>query len=207
MYLYLGNLANRAACPFGRPRRLGHGAPHQSRRRSALARSPRSTARQTRPVPLSRTEPRPATLRRVFLKRGRRPAIVVASHVRARVTSGARPVLQCIGLVATIALFFHEKARETHVRHSRDSQTQRPVGRARRATVVPVAIGGPIGHQFRSAHGLSAPRWRPEAEGTGASRVLHVRACRSCDSGERQVRPKYQIPVLWWLLFLRFLFF
>lgn len=202
--LYLGGLANRAA-----PRCLPSwpSSPTAATNRAGAVRRapvpfahwPQSTVHGSADEPLvpsqisptwSPDQSHPATLRRVFLKRGRRPAIVVACPC-ARVTSGAP--------ATTSSSFFsaRKKAREIHVRASRDSRTQRPVALAEAGgTVVLVGIGGPTG---RSSVPLTS-----RAVGGGRSTRS---ACCSCDSGERQVRPKYQIPVDWWLLlvFLRFL--
>lgn len=165
------------ACPAGRPRQLRPG--HQSRRR------PQATFHGSADAPLVSSrlpqyQSRPATLRRVFLKRGRQ-----ASRYRRCVRPCARaapwPVLLSRARVlAATSLFFprkQKKEREIHVRAATRERKARPRRtRTRRGTVVrPVAIGGPIGHQFRSGHGLSAeagvhvPRAAPVIPGSDKS--------------------------------------
>lgn len=116
--LYLGGLANRAA-----PRCLPSwpSSPTAATNRAGAVRRapvpfahwPQSTVHGSADEPLvpsqisptwSPDQSHPATLRRVFLKRGRRPAIVVACPC-ARVTSGAPAT-------TTSSFFLHEKKRE-----------------------------------------------------------------------------------------------
>jgi hypothetical protein len=152
---------------------------HQSRRR------PQATFHGSADAPLVSSrlpqyQSRPATLRRVFLKRGRQ-----ASRYRRCVRPCARaapwPVLLSRARVlAATSLFFprkQKKEREIHVRAATRERKARPRRtRTRRGTVVrPVAIGGPIGHQFRPGHGLSAeagvhvPRAAPVIPGSDKS--------------------------------------
>jgi len=120
--------------------------------RTGAVRCPESTFHG--PVP--RDQSRHATLRRVFLKRGRRPAIVVASMC-ARDERRPGPFFCALGLGLAATSSFLPRKSERNSRQSRDSRTQRPVALAEaRSSQWHHCISGPIGHQFRSAHGLSA---------------------------------------------------
>lgn len=164
------------ACPAGRPRQLRPG--HQSRRR------PQATFHGSADAPLVSSrlpqyQSRPATLRRVFLKRGRQASryrrCVRPFHVRVR-----RPGQFCsrARVLAAASPFFSTKKErekstsEPRLANAKPGRTRIRIG----GTVVrPVAIGGPIGHQFRSGHGLSAeagvhvPRAAPVIPGSGKS--------------------------------------
>lgn len=145
----------------------------------AGAHRPRSTARQTRlssrPVSRNTNHALPLCAACSSNAAGRHPAIVVACvHVRAR-----RPGQFCSRarvLAAASPFFSTKKKREKSTSEPRLANAKPGRTRIRIGTVVrPVAIGGPIGHQFRSGHGLSAeagvhvPRAAPVIPGSDKS--------------------------------------
>jgi hypothetical protein len=184
--MYLGGLANRAACPFGRPRRLrARGTPPIAPAPCACPhRSPRSTARQTRlssPLPQAKTNHVRPLCAACSSNAAGVPLSSLPPCARARDERRPGPPRSATKLAATSS-FLPRKKREKFT-SEQPRLANAKAGRTRRGTVVPVAIGGPIGHQFRSAH----------ARAVGGGRSTRS-ASRSCDSGQRQVRPKYQIP-------------
>lgn len=144
----------------------------------AGAHRPRSTARQTRlssrPVSRNTNHALPLCAACSSNAAGRHPAIVVACvHVRAR-----RPGQFCSRarvLAATSPFFPRKKEREIHVRAATRERKARPHSHSHTHRHGRPAIGGPIGHQFRPGHGLSAeagvhvPRAAPVIPGSGKS--------------------------------------
>lgn len=152
----------------------------------AGAHRPRSTARQTRlssrPVSRNTNHALPLCAACSSNAAGRHPAIVVACvHVRAR-----RPGQFCSRarvLAATSPFFPRKKEREIHDRAATRERKARPHSHSQRH--------GRPASDHRWANRPSIP---PRSRTVGGGRSTRS-ACRSCDSGQRQVRPKNQIPV------------